>query len=234
MEAITIKPKESKLRVEPEWADVCFTCGTCASGCPVTGVDGLDPRKAIRMAALGIGPTAGGVGGGTQAGAPEGFGTAQLRRDMPGIEFFQDLASQSPQLAEAISPEQQTRLQQNILGLQVSEREAKNMLRGLGLTTRLRGGGSYDPTQLDPSKFDPRYRAGIEAVRRIATSRRALDEAAYGPRAGYATRGAGFGTGAYQPKAMTGGTGATRSQLLKGRAPATVPGEAPKGTVPGT
>ena len=54
MEAITINREGSKLRVAPEWADVCFTCGTCAGGCPATGVDGLDPRKAIRMAALGL------------------------------------------------------------------------------------------------------------------------------------------------------------------------------------
>ncbi len=54
MEPITINRKESKLRVAPEWADVCFTCGTCAGGCPVSGVDGMDPRKAVRMAALGL------------------------------------------------------------------------------------------------------------------------------------------------------------------------------------
>ena len=54
MEPIVINRKESKLRVSPEWADVCFTCGTCASGCPVTGVDNMDPRKAVRMAALGL------------------------------------------------------------------------------------------------------------------------------------------------------------------------------------
>jgi len=54
MEALVIDRKQSKLRVAPEWADVCFTCGTCAGGCPVTGVDGLDPRKAVRMAALGL------------------------------------------------------------------------------------------------------------------------------------------------------------------------------------
>ena len=54
MEPVAINPKQSKLRVAPEWADVCFTCGTCASGCPVTGVDGMDPRKAVRMAALGL------------------------------------------------------------------------------------------------------------------------------------------------------------------------------------
>lgn len=35
-------------------ADSCTTCGSCASACPITGVDGLDPRKIIRMAALGL------------------------------------------------------------------------------------------------------------------------------------------------------------------------------------
>jgi len=54
MEPLRIDRKESKLRVDPSWADVCLTCGTCAGGCPVTGVDGLDPRKIIRMAALGL------------------------------------------------------------------------------------------------------------------------------------------------------------------------------------
>jgi len=37
MEPITIDRKESRLRVAPEWADVCFTCGTCAGDCPVSG-----------------------------------------------------------------------------------------------------------------------------------------------------------------------------------------------------
>ncbi len=54
MEAITLSREKGKLRVNPAWADVCLTCGTCASGCPVTGVDGMDPRKAVRMAALGL------------------------------------------------------------------------------------------------------------------------------------------------------------------------------------
>ncbi len=54
MEPLAINRKETKLRVSPEFADVCFTCGTCASGCPVSGVDGMDPRKAVRMAALGL------------------------------------------------------------------------------------------------------------------------------------------------------------------------------------
>jgi Fe-S oxidoreductase len=51
---IKIDKRESKLRVDPSWADVCLTCGTCAGGCPVTGVDDMDPRKAVRMAALGL------------------------------------------------------------------------------------------------------------------------------------------------------------------------------------
>ncbi|MBI4776527.1 MAG: 4Fe-4S dicluster domain-containing protein, partial [Deltaproteobacteria bacterium] len=54
MDPITIKRKERRLVVAPEWADTCFTCGTCAGGCPVAGIDGLDPRKAVRMAALGM------------------------------------------------------------------------------------------------------------------------------------------------------------------------------------
>lgn len=33
--------------------DVCMTCGICASACPVSGVDGFDPRKLVRMALLG-------------------------------------------------------------------------------------------------------------------------------------------------------------------------------------
>ncbi len=53
-EPLTVNKKNRKLAVDAKMADVCFTCGTCAGGCPVTGVDGFDPRKAIRMAALGL------------------------------------------------------------------------------------------------------------------------------------------------------------------------------------
>ncbi len=42
------------LRPSPQWADVCLTCGSCASACPVSGVRGLDPRKVVRMAAFGL------------------------------------------------------------------------------------------------------------------------------------------------------------------------------------
>ena len=44
----------SEIAVDPSWADACLTCGTCASACPIAGVDGLDPRKVVRMAVLGM------------------------------------------------------------------------------------------------------------------------------------------------------------------------------------
>jgi Fe-S oxidoreductase len=34
--------------------NACLTCGTCAAGCPATGLEGLDPRKFLRMAILGM------------------------------------------------------------------------------------------------------------------------------------------------------------------------------------
>jgi heterodisulfide reductase subunit C len=34
--------------------EACQTCGLCASVCPVSGIDGFDPRKIIRMVALGL------------------------------------------------------------------------------------------------------------------------------------------------------------------------------------
>jgi ferredoxin len=34
--------------------NLCLTCGACASGCPATGLNGMDPRKFLRMAALGM------------------------------------------------------------------------------------------------------------------------------------------------------------------------------------
>ncbi|MBF0230541.1 MAG: 4Fe-4S dicluster domain-containing protein, partial [Desulfamplus sp.] len=34
--------------------NACLTCGACASGCPATGLEGMDPRKFLRMAALGM------------------------------------------------------------------------------------------------------------------------------------------------------------------------------------
>jgi excisionase family DNA binding protein len=51
---ITMTGTKSKLATDPSWANECLTCGTCASACPISGVDGLDPRKIVRMAALGM------------------------------------------------------------------------------------------------------------------------------------------------------------------------------------
>lgn len=34
--------------------NLCLTCGACSSGCPATGLDGMDPRKFLRLAALGM------------------------------------------------------------------------------------------------------------------------------------------------------------------------------------
>ncbi len=43
-----------RLLDEPSWGSVCTTCGSCASACPISGVDGMDPRKMVRMAVLGL------------------------------------------------------------------------------------------------------------------------------------------------------------------------------------
>ncbi|UCD31599.1 MAG: 4Fe-4S dicluster domain-containing protein, partial [Desulfobacterales bacterium] len=52
---ISIDIKNRRIATSPELADACFTCGTCASGCPATNlVPGWDPRKAIRAIALGL------------------------------------------------------------------------------------------------------------------------------------------------------------------------------------
>ena len=34
--------------------NLCLTCGACSSGCPATGLGDMDPRKFLRMAALGL------------------------------------------------------------------------------------------------------------------------------------------------------------------------------------
>jgi heterodisulfide reductase subunit C len=53
MESLLISKRE-KRRLASQYADLCLTCGTCAGGCPVTGVDGLDVRKVVRLALLGM------------------------------------------------------------------------------------------------------------------------------------------------------------------------------------
>ena len=34
--------------------NLCFACGACAGGCPATGLEDMDPRKFVRMVALGL------------------------------------------------------------------------------------------------------------------------------------------------------------------------------------
>lgn len=34
--------------------ETCLTCGLCTSSCPVSGIDGFDPRKIVRMLSLGL------------------------------------------------------------------------------------------------------------------------------------------------------------------------------------
>jgi heterodisulfide reductase subunit C len=46
--------KREKRKLAGQFVDLCLTCGTCAGGCPVTGVDGLDMRKALRLVVLGM------------------------------------------------------------------------------------------------------------------------------------------------------------------------------------
>lgn len=61
-EAIKIGGKKQSIFLDkvkallPEGGNLnaCLTCGACASGCPATGLAGLDPRKFLRMAALGM------------------------------------------------------------------------------------------------------------------------------------------------------------------------------------
>jgi ferredoxin len=61
-EAIKIEGKKKSIFMDkvkellPEGGNLnlCLTCGACASGCPATGLHEMDPRKFLRMAALGL------------------------------------------------------------------------------------------------------------------------------------------------------------------------------------
>ena len=48
------KLPRDRFREWPCHQDYCITCGICASACPVSGVDGFDPRKLVRMVGLGL------------------------------------------------------------------------------------------------------------------------------------------------------------------------------------
>jgi len=53
MEPLLLTKRERR-KLASQYAELCLTCGTCAGVCPVTGVDGLDVRKAVRLAVLGM------------------------------------------------------------------------------------------------------------------------------------------------------------------------------------
>ena len=44
----------TRFRKWPFSQDHCLACSLCAGSCPVSGVDGLDPRKLVRMISLGL------------------------------------------------------------------------------------------------------------------------------------------------------------------------------------
>ena len=48
-----IKAK-APLRRYKSTPDMCMGCGTCSAGCPMTGVDGFDPRKILRFVNFGM------------------------------------------------------------------------------------------------------------------------------------------------------------------------------------
>ena len=53
MEAVDLATS-FKTTLDTGQAMACFTCATCVSSCPATGIDGFDPRKLVRMAVLGM------------------------------------------------------------------------------------------------------------------------------------------------------------------------------------
>lgn len=44
---------QAPLRSLNSVTDVCLLCGACSAGCPITGVNGFDSRKIVRLAILG-------------------------------------------------------------------------------------------------------------------------------------------------------------------------------------
>jgi len=48
--------KDKVMELLPEGGNLnaCLTCGACSAGCPATGLEDMDPKKFLRMAALGM------------------------------------------------------------------------------------------------------------------------------------------------------------------------------------
>ncbi len=48
--------KDQVMEILPDGGNLnlCLTCGLCASGCPAAGIEGMDPRTFLRLAALGV------------------------------------------------------------------------------------------------------------------------------------------------------------------------------------
>jgi heterodisulfide reductase subunit C len=48
--------KDKVMQLLPDGGNLnaCLTCGACSSGCPATGLAGMDPRKFLRMASMGL------------------------------------------------------------------------------------------------------------------------------------------------------------------------------------
>ena len=58
MNTCTLRPPSIILENAPvrpvgQPTDICLGCGTCSAGCPLTGVEGFDPRKIVRMVLMG-------------------------------------------------------------------------------------------------------------------------------------------------------------------------------------
>ena len=54
VEPLDLGKAKSRFLTDASFGDSCLTCGSCASACPISGVNGLDPRKIVRMAVLGM------------------------------------------------------------------------------------------------------------------------------------------------------------------------------------
>ncbi len=50
----TFMDKVKDILPEEGHLNLCLTCGACSAGCPASGIEEMDPRKFLRMAALGM------------------------------------------------------------------------------------------------------------------------------------------------------------------------------------